>query len=94
MSNWPLVSIIVPFWNAPASSGVTSEGVVAQAFDAWWLTLVNHGSSDGITQIAERLPIASRGRSRYHQPAGHHNRGVGASRDLAGRPAAGRRWAR
>ena len=85
----PLVSVIVPFWNAIAFIGEALDSVLAQTFTAWELVLVDDGSGDGSTEIAKAYVERFPGKIRYVEHEGHQNRGVAASRNLGVRHAQG-----
>ena len=54
MTNQPLVSVVLIFWNAERFIAEAIESVFAQTYRAWELLLVDDGSSDGSTTIAGR----------------------------------------
>jgi glycosyltransferase involved in cell wall biosynthesis/SAM-dependent methyltransferase len=85
----PLVSVIVPFWNASAFLEEAIASVIAQTFLSWELLLVDDGSSDGSTEIAKRYAASSPGRIRYLEHDHHANRGVAASRNAGASQATG-----
>jgi glycosyltransferase involved in cell wall biosynthesis len=85
----PLVSVIVPFWNAERFIEEAIESVFAQTYDNWELLLVDDGSVDGSTDIALRYAQRQPERVRYLEHPGHQNRGVGAARNLGIRNAEG-----
>ncbi len=78
----PLVSVIVPFLNEARFIRESIDSVLAQSHEDLELLLVDDGSSDDSTAIAqdyaERLPH----RVRYLEHPGHDNRGRSASRNL------------
>ena len=82
LSGGPLVSVIVPFWNARPFLAEAIESVIAQTFPSWELLLIDDGSSDGSSEVARRYAERSGGRIRYLEHARHQNRGVAASRNL------------
>ena len=77
------VSIVTPFLNAAAFIGEAIDSVLAQTYPHWELLLVDDGSSDGSTAIAQALAAAHPGRIRYLTHAGRANKGASASRNLA-----------
>jgi glycosyltransferase involved in cell wall biosynthesis len=85
----PQVSVIVPFLNAERFLEETVESVLAQSFSAWELLLIDDGSSDGSTAIAQRYAARFPGRIVYLEHPGHQNRGVAAARNLGIRHARG-----
>ena len=52
MDRKPLVSTIIPFFNAEKFLPEAIESVFAQTYENWELLLVDDGSSDGSTEIA------------------------------------------
>jgi glycosyltransferase involved in cell wall biosynthesis len=89
MSGRVRVTISTPFLNAQRFLGEAIESVFAQTFGDWELLLVNDGSSDGSTQIAQRWAKRFPSKVRYIYHPGHENRGISASHNLAIREAAG-----
>jgi glycosyltransferase involved in cell wall biosynthesis len=88
MTDTPVVSAIVPFFNAQRFLGVAIKSVLAQTFGDWELLLVDDGSSDAGSDIARDYANRDR-RIRVLQHHGHENRGTSASRNLAFREARG-----
>lgn len=78
----PLVSVIVPFLNAERFLEDAIESVRQQTYPEWELLLVDDGSDDGSTAIAQRYAGRRPERIRYLEHKGHANRGVCASRNL------------
>lgn len=78
----PLVSVIVPFLNAERFLEEAIESVRRQTYPEWELLLVDDGSDDGSTAVAQRYAGLQPERIRYLQHEGHGNRGVCASRNL------------
>jgi glycosyltransferase involved in cell wall biosynthesis len=84
----PLVSVIVPFFNAERFLAEAADSVVAQTYDRWELILVDDGSSDAGAAIAAEYASADPGRVRVvtHADRGNHgssatrNHGIAASR--------------
>lgn len=85
----PLVSVIVPFWNASAFLEEAIASVLAQTFPSWELLLIDDGSEDGSSEIAKRYTEQFPGKIRCFQHERHENRGVAASRNLGVRHATG-----
>jgi len=52
MSHQPLVSVIIPFFNAQQFLGEAIESVLAQSYSNWELILVDDGSIDRSREIA------------------------------------------
>jgi glycosyltransferase involved in cell wall biosynthesis len=89
MINQPLVSIVMIFWNAERFVEEAIQSVFAQPYPAWELLLVDDGSNDASTTIAQRYGADYPERVRYLEHPGHANRGMSASRNLAIRNARG-----
>lgn len=89
MSSRPLVSVVVPFFNAERFIEEALRSVFDQSYDAWELLLVDDGSTDGSTGIALHYAEQYTGRVRYLEHKGHENRGQSASRNLGIRHARG-----
>jgi len=83
------VSIVTPFLNAARFFEESIESVLAQTYRRWELLLVDDGSTDGSTPIAERYAAAHPDRIRYLAHPGRINRGASASRNLGARQARG-----
>ena len=86
----PLVSVIIPFWNAGAFLEEAIVSVTDQTFSPWELLLVDDGGHDGSAAIAARYAERFPGRIRCLAHDGRANRGVAASRNLGVRHARGR----
>ncbi len=82
MSGTPLVSVIIPFLNAERFIQEAVESVFAQGYEHWELLLVDDGSTDESTAIAQRYAAQHPERVRYLEHAGHQNHGQGAARNL------------
>lgn len=72
----PLVSIIMPTYNAEAFIGAAIESVLAQEYANWELLIVNDASTDGTAEVM----------ARYNDPRIRHfhqaiNSGIGSSRN-------------
>ena len=83
------VSVVTPFLNAQPFIEESINSVLAQTYDAWELLLVDDGSSDESTAIAQRYASRYPGKIRYLSHEGRQNRGASASRNLAARHAKG-----
>jgi glycosyltransferase involved in cell wall biosynthesis len=75
----PLVSVITVFFNAERFFQEAIDSVLAQTYRNWELLLVDDGSTDGSTRIAQSTGHPA---VRYLDHPRHENRGVGASRNL------------
>src|SRR5215813_13657930 len=82
MSTVPLVSVVIIFLNAERFLEEALESVFGQTYDAWELLLVDDGSTDGSTAIAQRYTEQHPGKVRYLEHTDHQNRGMSASRNL------------
>jgi glycosyltransferase involved in cell wall biosynthesis len=82
MSDKPLVSVIIIFFDAERFIEEAIDSVFAQTYDAWELLLVDDGSTDGSTAIAQRYTEQHPGKVRYLEHTDHQNRGMSASRNL------------
>jgi glycosyltransferase involved in cell wall biosynthesis len=78
----PLVSVVTTFLNAERFIQETIESVFSQSYDAWELLLVDDGSTDRSTAIAQSYGAANPGRVLYLEHEGHRNRGAPASRNV------------
>lgn len=85
----PRVSVIVPFFNAERFFVEMIESVRSQDFADWELLLVDDGSSDASTTIAQDYQSRYPERVRYLEHPGHANRGGCASRNAGVRAACG-----
>jgi glycosyltransferase involved in cell wall biosynthesis len=83
------VSIVTPFLNPGPFLREAVESVLAQTYGAWELLLVDDGSTDGSTEVAQAFATAHPERIRYLAHDGGANRGASASRNLATRRARG-----
>lgn len=77
----PRVSIITIFFNSAEFLAEAIESVLYQTFNDWELILVDDGSTDGSTRIAESY-VGRNLNIRYLEHPCHSNRGMSASRNL------------
>ena len=77
----PLVSIVVPFFNAELFLEETVQSIRDQQLSDWELILVDDGSTDRSTLIAGDLAANDKRIHCVHHP-GHQNRGRDASRNF------------
>jgi glycosyltransferase involved in cell wall biosynthesis len=82
MSTKPLVSVITIFFNAERFIDEALKSVFGQSYNAWELLLVDDGSTDGSTAIAQHYARQHPGKVRYLEHPGHQNHGMSASRNL------------
>lgn len=81
----PLVSVIIPAYNAEAYLGKTLQSVLSQSYENLEVIVVDDGSRDNTSQIVEMFAIED-SRVRYvKQP----NQGVASARNLGIQMAAG-----
>ena len=81
----PVVSIIVPVYNAAATLPRCADSILAQEFTDFELLLVDDGSTDGSAALCDRYAAADPRVRVLHQS----NSGVSAARNLALEQAAG-----
>ncbi|MGA3332611.1 MAG: glycosyltransferase [Terracidiphilus sp.] len=84
-----LVSVTIPFYNAERFLQETIESVLAQSYATWELLLVDDGSSDGSSAIAQAYAARSPDKIFYLEHPGHRNLGVNAARNLGARHSRG-----
>jgi glycosyltransferase involved in cell wall biosynthesis len=77
------VSIVTPFLNAGGFIREAVDSVLAQTYPHWELLLVDDGSTDESTSIAQAFAAAHPDRIRYLAHSGRANKGASASRNLA-----------
>ncbi len=82
MSTHPLVSSIIVFKNAERFIREAIDSVLAQTYDNWELLLVDDGSSDGSTEVAQDYERRHPQKLRYLEHEGHGNLHISASRNL------------
>lgn len=87
--NRPLVSVIIPAYNAERHLETAVDSVLAQSYDAWELFVIDDGSKDETVQVATRCAEKAPGRITllHHPDRGNH--GVAETRNLAFREAKG-----
>jgi glycosyltransferase involved in cell wall biosynthesis len=88
-SNTPLVSVIMPFFNAERFFRESIESVIAQTYPNWELLLIDDGSTDGSTETALAYAGEHPHKVRYLAHENHQNKGASASRNLGIRNARG-----
>ncbi|WP_416672250.1 glycosyltransferase [Egbenema bharatensis] len=85
----PLVSCIIIFFDAEEFFEEAIESVFAQTYTNWELILVDDGSTDGSTAIAQKYAWNYPNKVRYLEHKGHQNCGMSATRNLGIRHARG-----
>lgn len=84
-----LVSISIPFYNSEDFLSEAIDSVLAQTYSHWELFLVDDGSTDRSTEIAQKYAARFPKQITYLEHPGHRNRGQTCSRNLAVRNARG-----
>ncbi len=82
MQDSPLVSVIMIFLNEERFLEEAIQSVFQQTYTNWELLLVDDGSADASTRLAQRYAAEDPDRVRYLEHEGHQNRGMSASRNL------------
>jgi glycosyltransferase involved in cell wall biosynthesis len=90
MDSKPLVSIITIFWNAQTYIQEAIDSAIAQTYDYWELLLIDDGSSDRSTEIAQHYREKYPQKIRYLEHPDHQNLGMSAARNLGIRSANGK----
>jgi len=90
VSDRPLVSAVIIFFNEEKYIQEAVESVFAQTYDHWELLLVDDGSDDKSTGIARRYAEEHPAKVRYLEHRDHANLGMSASRNVGVRSARGR----
>lgn len=85
----PLVSCIIPVWNAEPFLHEAIESVVGQTYAEWELVLVDDGSTDASPAIIDRAVASDPDRVHVLRHPGGGRRGVTATRNLGIRNARG-----
>lgn len=85
----PLVSVITCFLNVEKFLAEMIQSVLAQDYTNWELILVDDGSTDNSTAIAQKYAADFPNKIFYHEHPGHTNKGASASRNVAIRLAKG-----
>ena len=82
MKSQPLVSIITIFLNEEKFIHEAIESVQNQTYTNWELLLIDDGSDDASTEIAQSYAKMFNNHIRYLEHEGHQNCGTSASRNL------------
>lgn len=85
----PLISVIIIFLDGEQFLKEAIASVFTQTYEHWELLLVDDGSTDDSTAIAQRYAQQHPDKIRYLEHEGHQNRGMSASRNLGIRHAKG-----
>lgn len=78
----PLISAIIIFWNHEPFIPEAIASIFDQTYEHWELLLVDDGSTDGSSAIAQQYARKYPEKVRYLEHPEHQNRGVSASRNL------------
>lgn len=78
--HYPLVSIIIPLYNAGRYLEAALESIVGQTYAYWELIVVNDGSTDQPEQVLERFPVQRYICQPNHGPSSARNRGLKVAR--------------
>ncbi len=83
MSDPPLVSVIIPFFNTRIDfMREAIDSVLNQTYTSWEMLLVNDGSTEKITQFAQEYAEKYPDKISYYEHPGRKNLGIIASRRL------------
>ena len=85
----PVVSVIVIFYNAENFLQEAIDSVFSQTYQEWELLLVDDGSTENSTVIAQRYSQQNPGKVHYLEHPDHQNHGKPASRNLGIQNASG-----
>jgi len=77
----PLVTAVMIFLNGEKYIAEAIDSILAQSYPNWELVLVDDGSTDGATAIAQDYSRRHPDRIRYIEHPHHENRGMSASRN-------------
>jgi len=89
MPNTPLISVITIFLNGETYLEEAIESILSQTYTNWELMLVDDGSTDASTSIAQNYAERYPHKIRYLEHANHQNLGMSASRNLGIRESKG-----
>ncbi|WP_207432102.1 glycosyltransferase family 2 protein [Sabulibacter ruber] len=78
-----LVSVIIPFLNEERFLQEAIESVLKQDYTSWEILLIDDGSTDRSTQIAQEFAQRFPDKIFYLEHEGHVNKGLSASRNFA-----------
>ena len=90
MNQPPTVSGVMIFLDAERFIEEAIESIIAQTYQDWELLLVDDGSSDSSSEIAQHYARAYPHKIRYLEHESHQNKGMSASRNLGIRCATGK----
>lgn len=78
----PLVTAVMIFLNGEKFIAEAIDSILAQTYENWELILVDDGSTDGATAIAQGYTARFPHKIRYIEHPNHANRGMSASRNV------------
>jgi glycosyltransferase involved in cell wall biosynthesis len=81
MSHVPVISVVLIFFNEERFLSEAVASVIAQTHSDWELLLVDDGSTDGSTALAQGYARDQPDRIRYLDHPGHANLGMSATRN-------------
>ena len=82
MNNQPLISVIIPFYNAGIWLQEAIESVLHQSYTNWEIILIDDGSTQEDTAIAKAYAVKFPSKIFYAEHDGHVNRGLTISRNV------------
>jgi glycosyltransferase involved in cell wall biosynthesis len=81
-NKYPLVSVVLCFYNEEKFLKEAIESVMNQDYEHWELIVVDDGSTDNSSNIAREFADEHPDKILYLEHAGHANRGLSASRNV------------
>lgn len=90
MTEKPLVSVFIIFFNGEKYLEEAIESVLKQTYDHWELLLVDDGSVDSSAKIARSYEYKYPGKIKYLHHPNHKNKGISATRNLGIRDSKGK----
>ncbi|MDQ6890481.1 MAG: glycosyltransferase family 2 protein, partial [Bacteroidota bacterium] len=76
------ISVITCFFNVEEFIEETIQSVLSQQYDNWELLLIDDGSKDGSSKIANEYANKYPGKIKYHEHKAHQNKGLSYSRNV------------
>jgi glycosyltransferase involved in cell wall biosynthesis len=81
LPEFPLVTVVIAFLNEEQFLAEAVESVLKQSYPHWELVLVDDGSNDQSTALAQAYTERRPGRIHYYEHENHCNKGLSASRN-------------